>query len=58
MQQGSTDLGRASELVDVLMRSSLPFREQLLGGGPWQVRGPWGTSRVACRCCTSRVHLS
>lgn len=43
MQQGSTDFGRASELVDVLLGSSLPFREQLLGGGPWQVvysRGP------------------
>ena len=34
---GSTDLQQVSSIVDILLESNLPFREQLLGGGPWQV---------------------
>lgn len=34
---GSPDLQRVSNLVDTLLASNLPFKEQLLGGGPWQV---------------------
>ena len=43
VRQGSTDLSRAGELVDVLLDSRLPFKEALIGGGPWEVvysRGP------------------
>ncbi len=43
VRQGSTDLSRAGELVDILLDSRLPFKEALIGGGPWEVvfsRGP------------------
>lgn len=38
VRDGSTDLKRVSALVDILLDSQLPFKEQQLGGGPWQVR--------------------
>lgn len=34
---GKTQEARASELVDALIASELPFEESLLGGGPWVV---------------------
>ncbi|CAL8463803.1 g3337 [Coccomyxa elongata] len=43
VRKGSSDFQRVSALVDTLLESNLPFKEKLLGGGPWQVvytRGP------------------
>ena len=37
VREGSTDLSRAGELVDILLDSKLPFREAQLGGGPFEV---------------------
>ena len=35
--EGGGDAERAQELVQQLSKSRQPFKEQLLGGGPWQV---------------------
>ena len=37
IQEGSEDVERFRELVDVLLDSELPFKESSLGGGEWQV---------------------
>ena len=37
IREGSSDFERLGALVDCLVDARLPFREQLLGGGPWQV---------------------
>jgi hypothetical protein len=42
VREGSDNFQNVSALVDVLLASELPFREQQLGGGPWQVcAGDW-----------------
>ena len=38
IQEGSEDVERFGQLVDVLLGSELPFKESSLGGGEWQVR--------------------
>ena len=38
IQEGSDDVERFGQLVDVLLDSELPFKESSLGGGEWQVR--------------------
>ena len=37
IQEGSEDVERFGQLVDVLLDSELPFKESSLGGGEWQV---------------------
>ena len=37
IQEGSNDVERFGELVDVLLESELPFKESALGGGELQV---------------------
>ena len=37
IQEGSEDVERFGQLVDVLLDSELPFKEASLGGGEWQV---------------------
>ena len=37
IEDGSDDVERFGELVDVLLDSELPFKEDSLGNGEWQV---------------------
>ena len=37
IEDGSDDAERFGELVDVLLDSELPFKEDALGNGEWQV---------------------
>ena len=36
VEEGSSDLSRARQLVDTLIAEQVPFDESLLGGGPWR----------------------
>ena len=37
---GEADARRLAELVDVLLAAEVPFKESLIGGGPWVVVCP------------------
>ena len=47
VEEGSSDLSRARQLVDTLIAEQVPFDESLLGGGPWRA------STLLGRACNS-----
>ena len=50
IEEGSSDLSRARQLVDTLIAEQVPFNESLLGGGPWRA------STLLGRACNSVLH--